>query len=766
MTATDATPTVPEEKGKLPEPRIRDGEQGHGIFKQLRTDDEEASWKRGNIDYLIGGGLPYSEAAMIDAGRGEDANVNFMEGKAEDDAAQTPFIEMTTVTRILWNIRTAYGDLNEQKRYSQIISEEHTRTVREWGADFDYYRLRLAQQFTRHGVGFLYWENEIDWRWRTDGLAAFRVPRDTESRPSAIPYATCDRSMSVDELYGFIRNEDRAKEVGRWNVEAVKQALCHAVGLSQNWNDGGWEEFQKQARENDCALGAKYKVKLYHLWVRELKNGSISHYIGLQSGVCAMGEDKIGNGFLYEHRSRFKSLDRCIIPFFYGIGTYGTIHSIRGQGEMNFGPISVGNRAWCRLLDCASASSSIVMQADTPNDAEGAAYVQRGPFLIVSGNTKINPTAMPDVSQRMLPVQRAMQMLRQNVSGSYQSRAIAEGGAQERTKYEVQAQQNQNIKLGSAGVTLFFGPWSNAGKESFDRMMNPKLRDDDPGGAEAFDFRMRCMKRGVPMAALEAVYSVEAVRAIGYGSPEARQNAAEQIYKLSGGFDDVGRKRATRDLVASIPTVDYQAADDYVGPDEGRKTIDDQIAELENNDFRAGQKVPVTDGQEHWTHCQHHAALVTEIVGAFEQGQMDGAQLVPVLSAALDNMLQHSEQLSLDPSREKEAGYVRKFIQEQGGTLEQQENKLVAEMQRQQEEQAQGGGQEQQPPDGEDARKWEVHQQDMMIREEEFAMRQREFEQKLAQQSQDAVLKRSQADIKLAAELADRRNNLSSEIHA
>lgn len=761
---TENVPSTKTEAGKLVESRVRDAEQGHAIFKKLETDDRDAAWKRSNIDYMIDGGLPYDELALADAGRGEDANVNFMEGKAEDDAAQTPFIEMTTVAPVLWNCRTSHGNSNEQATYGKIISEEHTRTVREWGEDFDYFRLKLAQQFTRHGVGFLYWEDEIDWRFRTDGLDAFKVPRNTESRSNAIPYAICKREMSVDTLYNFIRNEAAAREIGKWNIDAVKAALCDSFfGDRADFTDA-WPEFVKEMRENDLTVGAtKKQIKVYHLWVRELdKRGSVSHYIGLQSGAVKDRVAMLGNGFLYEHKSRFNAFKHCMIPFFYGIGTHATIHTARGQGEMNFGPITIANRARCTMLDGVKAASSIILQADSPNDAEGAAYIQRGPFLIFSGNTKVQANALPDVSSRMLPVLRDMQTLRQNLTGSFQSRAITEQGSQERTAYEVKAAQNQGGALESARLTLFFGPWSRAGKEIYDRMMSDRLRDDDPGGAEAFDFRKRCMARGVPPEALKAVYSVEAVRTVGYGSPQARQAAAEEIYQKSGGFDEVGRKEALRDCIASIPGVDYATADRYVGPiDAPRLTVDDQIAELENNDFRAGQQVPVTDGQNHWVHCQHHSALVTETVDAFEQGQMDTAQLVPILAAALDNMQQHSQLLDLDPIRQKEAGYVRKFIQENNGTLEQQENKLIAEQRRQQEDAqaaAQDGGG--QPMDAEEERKWQAHEQDIAIREREYLMRQKEMDQKLALQSQEAALRRSQADLKLSTEIAAKRQNM------
>lgn len=776
MTSVESVPSTTESapedaKVKLADPRIKDADQGYAIFRRLRLDDWEAAQKRANIDYQIDGGKPYDEAVMIDANRGDDTNENFMEAKAEDDESQKPFIEMTTVARSLWNISTAHGDDNEQTRYGKIVSEEFTKTVRDW-VDFDFYRLRLAQQFTRHGVGFLYWEDELDWRWRADGLSAFKIPRNIESRPTAIPYCTCEREMTVDEIYAFIRKEDGndrealAKEVGRWNVDAVKQAIGKAtIGDDFIFDDGQWEAVMRKIRENDLAIGATSpKVKCYHLWGKEF-DGSISHYIGLQTGALKDNTgEKIGDsGWLYEHRSRFKSgFQECIIPFFYGIGTHGTIHTIRGEGEMSFGPIAISNRSRCKYVDCVNAASSIVLQADTANDAANTTWVQMGPFVILSGNSKVQATAMPDVSGRMLPLLNDMAALRENVSGRSRSGSGPDNENRDRkTKYQIQADQNQEGSVQSAQLTMFFGPWSRAGQVMFDRMMSDEVSDATPGGPEAMDFIARCLKRGVPIEALDEVYSVEAVRTIGYGSPQARQAAADEIYQMAGSFDAVGQKEAARDRIASIPGVDWRTAENYVGPiDHQRKTMDDQMAEVENAIFQQGTKVPVTDGQNHWVHVQHHSTMGSQIVETFKSGQMQGAQLVPILTAVVDNVTQHAQALNIDPLRQKEAAWTRKWLQNVNGTLEQQENKLIAEQQRQQEQIAQQQGQ--QPPDGDEQRKQESHQQDMQIQQQEFAMRQQQFYQTIQQQEIDAQQKRAHRDLESQSKIAALRAQLQS----
>lgn len=747
--------------GKLPDERIRDAGHAHTIFSQMERDDELAAWKRSNLDELVDGGLPFDPQVLLDAGQGDRCNVNFKEAKAEEDAAQAPYIEMTTQTDILWRITSDYGDDREKVRFGQIMSEEHTRAHRQWGQDFHFYRLRLTQQFNRHGVGFLYWENEHDWRWRTDGLAAFKLPRDTESRPSAIPYACCKRSLPVNELYDFIKNERRAREVGRWNIEAVKQAICDAGTTSPRpFNRGAWEEFVRMAKENDILVGSTYqKVRLVHLWVREF-NDTISHYIFLQNGAAKAEGKMIGDGFLYRHRARFERLEQCIIPFYYGVGTHGTVHSIRGQGELAFGPITISNRMRCGAIDSLKASTSILLESDSANDVQTAAQLYFGPFLVVPAG-KVSPQVMPDVSARFLPMLRDQQMLRQNLTGSFQARAITEQGTQERTKYEVEAQQQQGHSLDSAALTLFMEPYSGAGRESLRRILNPKLREDDPGGREAFEFRKRCLKRGVPAEALDFdfIRDVQAVRTMGNGSPQMRQYSAEKVWSFNGAMDDYGRKEAFRDVLSSIPGVGWENAARYAGSDVPRTTVDDEIAELENNDFRQGQKVQVLSNQNHWTHCQHHGQLVTESVQAFENQQLPAEQLVPTLSAALDNMLAHSGYLDRDATRTQEAAYVRKFLQQNNAILQQQGQKLFAEEQRLQEAAQQQGAQEQDP---EQTRKWEAHQQDMEIRQQEFQMRAREFEQKLAMADYEAKHKHAERDLLDAVEIGRKTAQLTN----
>lgn len=786
-TPTLDMPMLPDSELHIPESRIRDGWHAHAIFRRLDFYDSASEIQRANIDYMIDGGKPYSERALAEAGRGEDANVNFMEAKFEDDMAQTPFIEMTTVSKRLWNVTSNFGDEREQQKNSNIISEEFTRTVREWDEDFDYFRLRLAQQFTRHGPAYVYWEDEFDWRWRADGPTAFKVPRNTESRASAIAYCICKRTISVDELYAYIRDEKHAAEVKRWNIDAVKRALYFAAfDTGRPWADYSWEEFVAEAKENDIEFGSRgQQVRVFHLWVREF-NGQISHYIGMQNGVMmengrngddimrsacdftqnidgvptSMTENKkppgiCGNGFLYAHRFRFPTFNSCIIPFFYSIGTHGTIHTIRAQGEMNFAPIAIANRTRNKIIDCTGASMSIVVECEDANEAEGAAYRQMGPFMIKGGRGKITATAMPDVADRGQPVVDEMARLRQQISPNANAGNAVDKSKQPQNKYQIQANQSKDSALGSSILTQWYGPWGRLGAEMFRRMNRKGLSEREPGGKEAMGFRARCILRGVPEEALNPDRcTIDAVRTIGNGSPSMRQAVAERVLELADFYDEPGRYNAALDATAAAG-VPWDTALNYMGPPKGRSTEDDTIANLENAIFQLGKKQPVEDDQNHWVHCEHHQQLVSQYIEAFDQGTMQGAEIVPVLDAALQNMIEHSERLSKNKTRQKEAAEVRAFIQQSNGILEQQTNKMIAAMHKEQEAQQQGQGADGQPPvSGDEQRKNDVHAQKLAQMQQEFEMRQQLFMQKLQQQDRDAAQIRAFKDLENARKIA------------
>lgn len=634
-----------EGAAKPPQRRIKDAKSAYALYRDAREADKLNAYNRKVVSEMIDGEPPFDDAELDELGHGDAVNLNFLEGAAIIESALSSYNDLTSSVDVLWNCHTTFGDEASRPEWSRIISEEWTRTNKEWPR-FEYNVQNLSDKFVKHGVGISYFDHDIDWRWKTDGLGNFHLPRDTEACEEELDYAIATRKYTISRLYNYIQNPEIAKEMG-WNVPMVKQIIWNAhkgVNNNSSPSNNDWEEFQIQMKNNDlyCSYHAgAARVKVNHIWVREF-SGKYSHYIVDESATL---ED-----FLYKKEDRFRSVSDCFTIFTYGIGN-GYYHSIRGLGYKIFPQIQMSNRLQCRQMEGAMLGASLLIQPSNAEDLENLNLVYYGPYAVLPPNLKVIERTVPNFAQNVMPVIAQLSRQIQNNTGSYQGRAVTPDteGKAERTKFEVQAQLQQEATLSTAAMNLFYIPWKRLGTASFRRAQNREYRHDDPGGPEVFQFRKRCMERGVPMEAIYAVDSIQPVRAIGYGSPGNRLLALDEINQLSAQFDPVGRRQALRDRVAV--RIGYEAAERYVPKIKGteRPPVDAKIAELENSALRQGQLVSVMPGELHEIHLGSHMGDLTHIITLVAQGQYDPVEAIKCFTQSFPHCAAHLEQLAIDP---------------------------------------------------------------------------------------------------------------------
>lgn len=607
-----------------------------------READRINAFNRKVVNEMIDGEPPYDDNELDSLGHGDAVNLNFLEGAALVESALSSYNDLTSSVDVLWLCRTKYGDAADRPELGKIISEEWTRINKEWPR-FEFNVQYLSDKFVRHGVGVTYFDNDIDWRWKSAGLGDFHLPRDTEACEEELDYATATRSYTVSRLYQFIQDPDTAKAAG-WNVQAVKQAIWNAykqmpINSSPSLTD--WEQFQIEVKNNDLFMGhAKAtKVKVVHLWVREF-SGKYSHYMVDEAGQL--------DDFIFKREDRFKEIGDCLVIFTYGIGN-GYYHGIRGLGYKILPQIQNSNRLHCRLVEGGMLSASLLIQPKSAEDLENLNLVYYGPYAVLPPNMTTIERTVPNFAQNVLPIINTLSRQVQNNSGSYASRAVTPETGTERTKFEVQAQLQQESTLSTSAMNLFYLPWKRLGTASFRRAQNRDYRQDDPGGREVFEFRRRCVARGVPLEAIYQVDSVEPVRAIGYGSPGNRLLALNEIEQMSPQFDPVGRRNALRDRVAV--RVGFEAAERYVpkSPANQRPPIDAKIAELENGSLRQGQLVTVQLGEMHEVHLGIHMGDMTHVITLVSQGQSDPQEAITYFRQAFPHCAAHLEQMAADP---------------------------------------------------------------------------------------------------------------------
>jgi hypothetical protein len=667
------------ETGATPRDRIKDAKSLHEIYRKLKEADDKSSKNRAEIQAMFDGVPPYSDADLIASGQAYRCNVNFDEASAILESAMSGYVDLIHSVEHLLTLKTDYGDTKQRLEYSGVIAEELTRAIRAW-PQFHFNYLLLCQYFVAHGVGIAYWEDNIDWRWKVSMFGDFLIPRKTLACEDDIEVAVCVRSYQVHQLYKFIEDPETATELG-WNVEEVRKALMKASsGSIGTFTE--WEKLQVELKNNDLFTGTACasEVKVLHAWVKEF-DGSVSYYMALENNEA----DK----FLCSKKNLYDHINSAFVFFPFGIGTNGYYHSIRGLGYKIFPQIQLSNRLRCQMADGAMLSSTLLLQPQNEQALEDLNFTYYGPYSVLAPDAvNIVERAMPDVGRSAMPFLQDLVGQMQAKTGNYEAAGAAINDGREKTKFEAQAILARQAKLSVAALNLFYEPWGRVLRETVRRFVRGGYMPDEPGGREVADFYRRCMTRGVPYEAIEAIdlASVRPMRAIGAGSEAARLLATDELMQLMPGFDEYGRKAAQRDRVAA--RFGYDLADRYTpAPDaDARPVIDVKIADLEHGTLLNGGEIQILPNENHLEHARVHLGALSSVVQSVEQGGTPVEQVIDYMVRLFGHTTQHVEYVSMDTTIPEEGASLRKALQ-QFGEIVNNGVKHVQRLRRQAEEQ-------------------------------------------------------------------------------
>ena len=659
------------ESGKAPRTRIKDAKSAHAIYTSIRNADDASSIDRQKIQSMLDGEPPYSPQQLKSLGQGYRANLNFGESAAALETALSAYSDLVNSVDRLASVKTSEGDPAQKVEWENIIAEEFHRTITDWD-EFFYKQQMLAHQFVSQGVGVAYFEDNRSWKWSVCGLKDFKVPRGTPACDTKVEVATIERHYLVGELYQFIENPKIATELG-WNVEETRRAILLSTDNGTSSNSRDWERLQEELKNNDLMYShARSKVvRCIHYFVKEF-DGTISHYIATRAGDS--------DDFLFQKPSRFKHANEAFVLFSYGIGTNGLLHSVRGLGYKLFPFIQLSNRMRNAIVDGAMLSSALMIQPATGEDVSNLSLMYNGPLSILPPGINVVDKTMPNLAGNVLPIVRDLEVVRQNNTGTYNPKQVMPDG-DARTATEVQAQLAQQSLLSAQAMNLYYIPFQKLLAEQFRRLATVKYRSDEPGGEEAIAFRKRIEARGVPWKAVEKVYRVQAVRAIGAGSPGARMLAFNEFMAIMPRFDEVGQRNLIRDRVAA--RVGYDQVDRYLPKGEvERIPIDAKIAELENDAMQGGRGVSVNPGENHAVHAQVHLEDANRFLQALQQNQVDPKVAMSYLQVQYPHSTAHVEQLASDPSRREEVGVAKQILNQMREAVENIGKQLAAQAQR------------------------------------------------------------------------------------
>lgn len=639
-----------DEGGKPPRPsRLSSATAARELYTLAVREDQNSAVARVRIQGCKDGEAPFNAAALIAAGQGSRCNANFLMMEDRISRANKGLHDIVTSPKILMTTEMNGGEIAERADKLRIITTELTRTIRKWPGFIPTF-MRLVDIFDTHGVSFAYFPDTEDFRFEAAGLGNFLLPRGTEASDERIPYAIARKDMSVTDLYDMISDEQVATDLG-WNVQAVKNAIVKTVSTQVATGEvGDWEQLQQQIKSNDVFAARKFAhVAILWVWVKEF-DGSISFFI--------VEKDNPNGDFLCKVPSRFESVGEAFVSFCYGVGS-GTFHSIRGLGHMIFALCQLHNRLMCQKADAEMLSNSIMVQAASGNALQEASINYLGPISLIAPGLDVLERQFTGRTEGTLPFLAEVQGQVDAASSRFTPPSSSPGAkGTYQNKMQVESGLEEVSSGDSGSLDMFYASWDRVIREMCRRIINGPKSDK-----LVAEFHRRVAALGITPDDLKRIDhdSTYAYRAMGAGSPAARQLGFRRLLELLPQLDEIGRKRLIFQFVADI--VGYQNAEFFASDaEEPRLNSEASLALLENILLMQGNPVPVLSYQMHASHVQMHLPSLLEVMDGVETGTVDPMEVLPGLQASLDHLATHGEALAADPTQAPLYGQVKEAV--------------------------------------------------------------------------------------------------------
>jgi len=615
------------------------------------------------IQGLMDGNPPWSAQRLKDLGQGHRANFNLRESEGIVDAAKTPYydlvFEVPQFARISFWIDGVEPHILNQ--WDDIISEEYSELLTDW--DGHDHEMQLQQwQMCVNGVGPLFWPHFIGWHSEATKARKVLVPQETKADVDQLELCAILHSYRADELDSFIERGGTYEIDGEgWNIPLCKQAIIDSAyrEMRQEWGIENYDLYQRAIRTGDLFYGIHRSDRIYvaSIFVKEF-GGKVSHYMITDQNLGHQAEavtDDLSRetGYLFKRRNKFDNFSQVVCPFFFDSGPDGTWHSVKGLGPKIYDFCDISNRTFCQMLDGSVIGSGITLETQDANALEETQIALVGGATVVSPGYKVVQTRIAESLQGSMMMRRELQNVLISNTGTYRQRTDEQ--KPEPTYGQQQMVFQQQALLTKGATNRYYQNLDRWNRETLRRAMDPAQSDSIPGGKEAMMFKARCIMRGIPEEVFnfKNVRRITSTRALGYGSPQLRDMATNELVRLIPYMDEVGRNHALRARAASLPGIGMYNVDSYFKPIEkaGVPNAHTAMATLENNALRQpGGKVQIEPGQNHSIHFDTHMKDVVENMG----GKAQPIQKLVHAEQAGQHMTQHLNFLKGDPSRKAE----------------------------------------------------------------------------------------------------------------
>lgn len=624
------------------------------VYKTLQRQDEAGEAKRrGKIRGMYEGKRPWDPAKQEAAGIKGMANVNCGGLAGQVDARAGAVNDMALDTTNLVELRAVQAEVAgpDAEFIADVISEEFSSVLRE-GRRFLPAVATMVRETDLYGLGPITWRDPFDYQPVALERGQVKFPDDSSSISSENDLIMVESTLPAWYLIQLFDDTDASSKAG-WNLNAVKRYLvgifCQGLETtSQSQDETGtsvYESVLAQMRQNRVFEVRQFEtIRVVNAFVREVSGArKITHYM-----APTVGDP---DDFLFVRKDAYDTMDQCLIWLPYS-ATERYARGLRGMASKLLPFEDLRNRTFCKIVDAAAAASSIKLESTTHGEGLRNTIVEQGPYTLYTGSVKpVNSRSDPDFQQLASVNEMISRVSTNNALGASGPAAAPEriySGADRKTKDQVQMEASAGAKSEQALFVLRSMVFDALFRECFRRFMILALdanRRDKYEGVKSFV--RKCEMRGVTLDHLRRVpelFSIYMCRDLVTGGAGAKAGILFDVLQIGGNLDEAGRVNVTHDYIRC--RAGTKAADRY-RPRVGRDSLPSDSAShamLENNDMAELAAVLVGSEQLHWSHIPVHSQLLTQIVDAVKNGQVEDPQkMLGTMQLVSEHVQRHIE---------------------------------------------------------------------------------------------------------------------------
>jgi hypothetical protein len=553
--------------------------------------------------------------------------------------------------------KTDMGPVHRRQMSSSVVTKEVNRIIKRSLSYYETRRSKFALNIL-HGIGPSTWGDRESWCPEAVGIEDVLIPSGTLLSMKNLPLFAIFRSYTAMQLRKLTSGP---KVDPAWRMSTVKACLDWAdqemVHLRGNTWPEVWspEKMSERIKENS-GLYAADSVPTIDTWDVYYWNDSgkqsgwnrriILDSVGTPDGQPSAQASRITgdrHNYLYNPGTRkygdklseilhFQFADlSAVAPFRY--------HSVRSLGWLLYAVCHLQNRLRCKFNEAVFEGLLMYMRVKTLDEAERALKIELAQRGIIDDTVQfLSPAERWQVNERLaeLGLRENQQIIQENSSSWVQNQNYSSDRT-EKTKFQVMAEVNAMTTLISAGLQQSYKYEEFQYQEIFRRFCIKNSRDGD-----VREFRLRCLKRGVPEELLvPEAWELESERILGAGNKTMEMQIAGQLMEWRNLYDPEPQRDILRQ--ATLAITDSAALANALVPEKPLR-VSDSVHDAQTGLFAAlmmGARVDVKTGVNH---IETVETLLVEMALVVKRILVTGGVPDPRELTGLQNLAQHISQ--------------------------------------------------------------------------------------------------------------------------